>query len=467
MKSQWKFPIRHCLLIVLILLLCLTCCQTGELVSPQISAPESAEVVTIEPTIASTSNPTQQSEYLETFEAVWSVVNERFYDPNFNGVDWEAVHDEYQPRIAAAEDGKTFYTLINEMCFELGVSHIGVFPADQAEQMDPVTSAPGTLGIDIRLIDDQAVVTFVKPGSPAEYAGLQTGYLLLEVDGNLLEDAEDLVQLWLPPFNERKHRGQITSAIQVLLNGEVGETVSITYQDAMGELHEVNLNRVERDERSIQPDNMPALYAGYRFKRLENGIGYIRISAFLPQVLDPVLKAIDDMQSAPGIIIDIRGNPGGFFPVRKEIASQFYAEPTLLWHYVTRPGLELPGFETEAYTTSPENPYLGPVVILVDALSGSSSEEFSGAMQANQRAIIVGERTSGSDLVADILSMPNGATLLYPIAQTRTSDGTILEGRGVIPDIEVSLDRDSLLQGRDVQLEAAIDYLLGITEATE
>ena len=88
-------------------------------------------------------------------------------------------------------------------------------------------------------------------------------------------------------------------------------------------------------------------------------------------------------------------------------------------------------------------------------------------MQANQRAIIVGERTSGSDLVADILSMPNGATLLYPIAQTRTSDGTILEGRGVIPDIEVSLDRDSLLQGRDVQLEAAIDYLLGFTEATE
>lgn len=88
-------------------------------------------------------------------------------------------------------------------------------------------------------------------------------------------------------------------------------------------------------------------------------------------------------------------------------------------------------------------------------------------MQANQRAIIVGERTSGSDLVADILSMPNGAILMYPIAQTQTADGTILEGRGVIPDIEVSLDRDSLLQGIDTQLEAAIDYLVSAIETIE
>lgn len=463
MSSPWKFSLRQSLLILLLVLFGLSSCQSKESVYPQISVYQSTQVSLVESTI----DPTRQSKYIETFEAVWETVNERFFDPDFNGVDWEAVHNEYQPLITAAQDGATFYKLINEMCFELGVSHIGVFPADQAEQLDPVMSAPGILGIDIRLIDDQAVITSVKPGSPAAYAGLQTGYLLLEVDGNSLEDAEGLVQLWLPPYNERKHRGQITSAIQALLNGEVGETVSVAYQDAKGELHEENLVRVERDEHSIKPDNMPALYAGYKFNRLKNGIGYIRISGFLPQVLDPVLKAIDDMQSAPGIIIDIRGNPGGFYPVRKAIASQFFAEPTLLWRYITRPGLELPGFETEAYTVTPENPYLRPVVILVDALSGSSSEEFSGAMQAKQRAIIVGERTSGSDLVADILSMPNGAILMYPIAQTQTADGTILEGRGVIPDIEVSLDRDSLLQGIDTQLEAAIDYLVSAIETIE
>jgi carboxyl-terminal processing protease len=120
----------------------------------------------------------------------------------------------------------------------------------------------------------------------------------------------------------------------------------------------------------------------------------------------------------------------------------------------------MPGFETEAYTDPPDEPYLGPVVVLVDELCGSSCEEFSGALQANQRAVIVGGRTSGSDLVADIMILSNGATFFYPIAQTQTADGTVLEGRGVIPDLEVSLDRQQLLQGVDAQLEAAIDYII-------
>jgi len=97
-------------------------------------------------------------------------------------------------------------------------------------------------------------------------------------------------------------------------------------------------------------------------------------------------------------------------------------------------------------------------------MSGSSSEEFSGALQANQRAIIIGEQTAGSDLVADIISLPNGATFLYPIAQTQTADGTVLEGRGVIPDIEVALDRQLLLQGIDSQIEEAIDYIQNLVE---
>jgi len=95
----------------------------------------------------------------------------------------------------------------------------------------------------------------------------------------------------------------------------------------------------------------------------------------------------------------------------------------------------------------------------VDEFSASSSEEFAGGLQAIGRAAIVGKRTPGKVLIADFKQLPNGATFVYPVAVTRLADGTVLEGRGVIPDIEVALDRASLGQGRDAQLEVAIQYI--------
>ena len=397
--------------------------------------------------------------YLDVFETVWSTVNERYFDPTFNGVDWDNVHDEYLPKIAAAQDDETFYYLLNEMCFELGVSHIFVIPADYLEQMDPVLSAPGSVGFDVRMVDDLIVVTDVLPGSPASEAGIQTGFIIVEIDGTPAENVDQLVTFWLPPFNERKYRAQIASAIQSLICGEVSESVSIVYLDSEGQAQEATLTREKRKEQPFIGEGFPTLYAGHEYKRLESGIGYLRFSGFLPQVLDGVLDVIGELYDAPGIIIDIRGNPGGFYPVRKAIASQFFEDSVLLWNYITRTGLDMPGFETEAYTDPPDEPYLGPVVVLVDELCGSSCEEFSGALQANQRAVIIGGRTSGSDLVADVMILPNGAMFFYPIAQTRTADGTVLEGHGVIPDIDVKLDRQQLLQGIDAQLQAAIDFL--------
>ena len=85
------------------------------------------------------------------FETVWQAVRDDFYDPNMNGVDWQAVHDQHEPRILAAEDGETYYRLLNEMVFELDVSHIGVLPPEMAEELDPITFPAGSLGFDVRI----------------------------------------------------------------------------------------------------------------------------------------------------------------------------------------------------------------------------------------------------------------------------------------------------------------------------
>jgi C-terminal processing protease CtpA/Prc len=106
------------------------------------------------------------------------------------------------------------------------------------------------------------------------------------------------------------------------------------------------------------------------------------------------------------------------------------------------------------------NVYNRPVAVIVDYICVSSCEELSGGLKAIKRATIIGERTPGVVLPADFFKLPNGATFVYPYTQSITADGTVLEGHGVVPDFEVALDRNELLQGKDTQLEAAINFIL-------
>ena len=201
--------------------------------------------------------------------------------------------------------------------------------------------------------------------------------------------------------------------------------------------------------------SLPPACADLEARRLPGGIGYVRFSGFLTPVLDGVLKAIDDLHDAPALIIDLRGNPGGLFPVRTAIASQLVGEAKLFMRYQTRDRLE------EAYLDPVPDAYPGEVVILVDELSASSSEEFAGSLQALGRATIVGSQTPGRCLVMNVEPLPNDAILTYPFGQSQTPDGRVLEDNGVVPDIAVALDRQQLFQGIDAQLQAALEYLAG------
>jgi carboxyl-terminal processing protease len=244
-----------------------------------------------------------------------------------------------------------------------------------------------------------------------------------------------------------------------LLYGETGKEVVVDYLDAKDRPQRATLQFAARSGSAcaqIDPALPPAC-AELEVKRLADGIGYLRFSGFLTSVLDGVLQAIDDLHDAPALIIDLRGNPGGLFPVRKAIASQLVGDPKLFMRYQHRDGLE------EAYLDPVPDAYEGKVVILVDELSASSSEEFAGSLQALGRATIVGSQTPGRCLVQEIAVLPQGALLVYPSAESQTPDGRVLEDNGVVPDIEVALDRELLLQGIDTQLEAAIDTIKEIS----
>jgi C-terminal processing protease CtpA/Prc len=103
-----------------------------------------------------------------------------------------------------------------------------------------------------------------------------------------------------------------------------------------------------------------------------------------------------------------------------------------------------------------ENRYAGPVAVLIDGMSASTSEVFSSGIQEIGRAVIVGERSAGAALPSFFQKLPTGAIFQFAIADFRTPKGVLIEGRGVIPDVEAKYDRASLLAGRDAQLEAAV-----------
>jgi hypothetical protein len=102
---------------------------------------------TAAPKLTSTSVISNE-ENLAVFEAVWNTVDRTYFDPDFGGLDWDAVHDEYEPRVAAAGDEETLYQLLNQMLWELNVSHTGVGPADMWSSIEPVAFEKGKVGID-------------------------------------------------------------------------------------------------------------------------------------------------------------------------------------------------------------------------------------------------------------------------------------------------------------------------------
>ena len=106
-------------------------------------------------------------------------------------------------------------------------------------------------------------------------------------------------------------------------------------------------------------------------------------------------------------------------------------------------------------------PFEGPVAILIDGLSGSASECFTGGMQALGRVRVFGEPSMGQALPALFSRLPNGDVLIHAYGDFVTADGTRLEGRGVIPDEVIAATRSDLLAGRDAVLDAALAWMDG------
>jgi len=410
------------------------------------------------PTAAPTLAPTAvigNQEYRQVFETVWSTIDQTYFDPDFGGLDWDAIHAKYEPLILAAKSDEELYELLNQMLWELKVSHTAVGPAEEWLSAEPVVWEEGETGIDVRLLDEQAVITRVKAGSSAEEAGLRPGFVIQSIDATSVEQIiADAQEHLAPPYNEQGRIENLTRRLLSLIYGDPGTCATLTYLDEKDGLHEGCIKRIQRPRVGNLGGGMPPFYLEFESRRLESGVGYIRFNTFYPDLVPDLVEALGALQDAPGITIDLRGNPGGEFDTDGQMAAQFLDGQVTFGKVRTRSG-------TTPWVLTGKNTYAGPLVLLIDALSFSGSEFFTSGMQAVGRAVVIGERSPGGAAEGNIKSLPNGAILVYPVAELLTPAGKVVEGNGVIPDITVTLERDQLLAGIDAQLQAAIDYLVG------
>ncbi len=404
---------------------------------------------------------------VETFEAAWRIIHDTYFDPTFNGLDWNAVRKELLPKAAAAKTARELREVIEQMLSRLGASHMGVIPGEMEEEFDDADDADspagsGEPGFEFRVVNGRVLVTRIAKGGPAAESGVQPGWIIQAIDGR---QTADLLKPWADDLSSPLNQFLAWRRVIARLSGTTGSTVQLECLDGADQVVSVALVRKRVPGDPAKLGDLPTLYAHIESERHAvpggESAGLIRFNVWMLPIVRALDQKIDEFREADGIIIDQRGNLGGLGGMILGVSGHFLNERVSLGTLKMR-GNELNFFANPRRVNSAGQrvePYSGPVAILVDGLSLSAAEIFAGGMQAVGRARIFGERTGGQALPALWDRLPNGDVLYHAFGDFVIPSGIRLEGRGVVPDEWVPARREDLIAGKDAPLEAALRWI--------
>lgn len=388
----------------------------------------------------------------QTFTMVWETVNESYYDPTFGGVDWVAVRERYRRELPQAGDKPALRDLLLAMLGELHRTHFSIQPRELAVFTPAERTRMGTVGAELAYVEDQVAVDTVRPASAADQAGLRPGDVLLQTDDVDLARLRDYLEKEqvTPP-----RRGMyLTSLAGSRLRGAVGSAVRLQVRSPDGRERPVELTIEANDGAWSEPmGDFPSIPVACTTSRDADGLAYLRFSVFARQTMKDIRALLQSMPADGGLVIDLRGNPGGITAMGSGICGWLSDRRLLLGTMHLREG-------HMGFTVSPqEGAFLGPVALLIDSGSASTSEIMAAGLQEAGRVRVFGETSPGAALPSLFKALPTGDLLQHAIADLQTPRGVLIEGRGVVPDEPVRRTLQDLAAGRDPVLAAARRWL--------
>jgi carboxyl-terminal processing protease len=379
---------------------------------------------------------------VDSFEVVWSTLRDHYWDASMAGLDWQKMHDQYLAKVKAARDLDEARKAMSEMIHKLPSSHLALIPTE-AYTPEEATGGkafggPGSTGITVTPIDHKIVV------ESSENSSVHPGWIVESIDGT---SVKRLMALAGDP-----------EIIGAWLSGPVGSVAHIEFTKGDGTKTTLDIPRRTPSGKLVKFGNLPTERVIAEHKKLPDGAGYIRLNIFLDpvSVMPEFERAISDLRDTPGIVLDLRGNPGGLGIMAMGLAGWFVSDEGQVL------GTMLGRDSKTQFEINPRlEPYTGKLAILVNGSSASTSEILAQGLKDLGRARIFGTRTMGAALPSEVIQLPDGDRFQYPEANYTSFKGRVLEGNGVEPDVVAAPTIAALLAGRDVALESALSWITG------
>ena len=280
----------------------------------------------------------------------------------------------------------------------------------------------GGIGAEIGVRDDQPTILRTLADTPAEKSGLMAGDVIVMI-------------------NTANTNGWSASKAAESIRGEIGTTVKLTVIRG-SESKEFAITRAEITNPSVESE-------------VKDGIGIVTIRRFDGEATTLTKRAAEDFkrQNVSGVVVDLRGNGGGYLSAAQDIAGLWLNNKVIV--------SERRGGKVLEELRSGSSPVLEgvPTVILVNEASASASEIVAGALQDHGVAEIVGQKTFGKGTVQKLVSLSRGSQLKVTIARWYTPSGRNITSEGIEPDKLVELSAEDVNAGKDPQMDAAIAAL--------
>ncbi len=388
----------------------------------------------------------------QSFDIVWTTVQESYWDSSFGGLDWMAIREQYRPKVAKAKNRRELSILLQSMLNELELSHFNIV-SSSSQSLDKFPRG-GYSGITLKYVDGQAYVVRIAPDSAAAEAGIAVGWRLKSIHRRS-------VKRLVTPFRrsvlpEKRKQFHIDMYLNEVIQGGVNKRLrSDWYPPQKRALKTYMVPRYDARELSGSVGLVPSQRIEYEECYDENDVLYIRFNFFVPSLMDTIRESIIGARGrARGIIIDLRSNVGGLAIMASGITGLLVDEKTTLGKLFLRNGYI-------SYQGYPQRErYSGPVAILIDSGSVSTSEMLAAGLQEAGRVRVFGQTSLGESLPSLFKRLPSGDLFQFAVGDYLTPEGFRIEKQGVIPDQLIAPSKEDLEAGVDVTLQQAKSWIL-------